>query len=1341
MTITAPSLTGQMAPGATPTGDIAWTLRTPVGSRTNLHVTQTLSDGQHMDLTSAPQVTASLNGAVIWQRTIMPSVSRNAATGQSTVDFALSSVLLLSHVGTFDTLQITDRSAIDAAYAATGQTLGYVSQGDTLTDTAVVTGSAALFSGSVTLPVATEQLSLIGVNGVAVSGPTHAAIGDTLTYQVLITLPAAAARAFVLTSGGLGAAEPTVFDTAAAPGLPAAGHAQFGTGGSPNPAAPAVMVDGAGALVFDFGTLQPGTRSGTRTVALLYTETLRSVPNIQALGAQVSSSEQNSIGAAMVSSAAPVLFSLDQPTLTLEMASLYVSDINAVFGGSGGPFGYSPFTGQFGGVIGSAGLAAEPFQDTLSHLAAGDLVTFVITVENTAPRAGAYGVTLRDTLPPGFVLPPGGAGISATDGAGNTIGFTGDLFDPNGGLMLDPSVAIAGYDPNSGANIALVTFSLQAADTVPVTGMSLDPVATLVQVAAGPGGVGVTSPSGISATTHVTTGMPVVTLTRVGAGPLNLGDLAMFDVTVTLIPGSVPDLRIDDGLSPSFSLVSAILIRTGSGLTVSSPVSGPGSLYFGAVVDNSDGTVPTAEQVTVEYVARAIAADPSAALSATVSAAPSVSGGARWSTVASGGVSIVGPVLLPRVSAPAVAQAGQLVPITVTLANAAGAASAYGLTLTNMVPAGLTFVPGSVTVSGTRATAQLSGGGVTLAELDGGETLTVTYLANVAASVSAPAFTPAATIMGASGSGYQLAAQTASATIALTAPALAVSLDAARLKVGDVAMIRFTVTLPQGTSPGLHVQDVLPSGFAYVPGSAIVLDGSGAGGTLPAPSVTQMGQAVTLDWGPVTATGSGVVVLAIQATVLGAAVLGPLLDSASVNAGYAGSATASTGLTVINTLPVITSLAATTSILDTQSATPFTALRIADPDLNGQQQQALVIRLDAPAHGTLTNLGGGSYDPASGTYRISGTTVGVTAALAGLTFIPSPHQAAVGTSVITNFALTDTDAAGGITVASTAVSALTANSPPSLSGIWSQQRTTADLAISPFAALTLADPDVGQGGTLTLQMSDPTDGSLSGSLGSYDAAAGTYTMAGQLADLQVAARSLVFTPARAATAQFSVTLNDGAGGVVSDVQTTVQMMPSVDITGIAQHFAAAPGTAFLVASNGTQTLARGEEYHGPVTSLHAQFIYDAGGSVVIVSQTHDVFVKNFSGFAAIQLSTGTNVVDAGPGSNFLVGGTGADTFFLDGTHGDTVWDTIVNFHPGDMATLFGFHAGRSSFMWADQDGAAGYTGRTIHAVLTGAGPVTASLTFAGTTAADTARFVVSTGTIGTVDYLAIVNPA
>lgn len=58
---------------------------------------------------------------------------------------------------------------------------------------------------------------------------------------------------------------------------------------------------------------------------------------------------------------------------------------------------------------------------------------------------------------------------------------------------------------------------------------------------------------------------------------------------------------------------------------------------------------------------------------------------------------------------------------------------------------------------------------------------------------------------------------------------------------------------------------------------------------------------------------------------------------------------------------------------------------------------------------------------------------------------------------------------------------------------------------------------------------------------------------------------------------------------------------------------------------------------------------------------------------------------------------------------------MANFHSGDAATLWGVSAATPA-QWFDSQGAAGYTGLTLHAGAAG-GP-TASITLAGFSAAD-----------------------
>ena len=169
-------------------------------------------------------------------------------------------------------------------------------------------------------------------------------------------------------------------------------------------------------------------------------------------------------------------------------------------------------------------------------------------------------------------------------------------------------------------------------------------------------------------------------------------------------------------------------------------------------------------------------------------------------------------------------------------------------------------------------------------------------------------------------------------------------------------------------------------------------------------------------------------------------------------------------------------------------------------------------------------------------------------------------------------------------------------------------------------------------------------------------------------------------------------------------------------------------------------------YSGPVIGLQRQYIWAGNDSAGIAALSKNVFLKGGAGNDALQAFGGSNVLDGGGGSNFLTGATGADggkdTFFVDVRTGIT-WGSIVNFHPGDAMTLFGFQAGQSAFSWTASDGAASFKGATIHAELGGAGTGTnASVTFAGVSLADAqSKFTISTGATGGAGYLYVAYAA
>jgi len=228
----------------------------------------------------------------------------------------------------------------------------------------------------------------------------------------------------------------------------------------------------------------------------------------------------------------------------------------------------------------------------------------------------------------------------------------------------------------------------------------------------------------------------------------------------------------------------------------------------------------------------------------------------------------------------------------------------------------------------------------------------------------------------------------------------------------------------------------------------------------------------------------------------------------------------------------------------------------------------------------------------------------------------------------------------------------------------------------------------------------------------------------------------------------------GAGNVlhVSEAAGSVdlQLDPAASYAGQSLHLArdaAGIGTALTLdpglAVSGAGLVST-RAYTGPVDGIQGEFVAASANPVIVTAATDSWFLKGGPGEDALAAHGGTNVLDGGTGSNFLVGAAGADggadTFFTDARGGGVVWNTMVNFHAGDSATLWGFDPSIGAWHWDGVSGADGYTGATLRADVQGTGTTNASITFAGITTAQAQSLQVSTGTVGGLSYLYFHSP-
>lgn len=781
------------AAGPSPGDTLEYTLDVQVSDYfafQNLVVTDVLTDGQRHDGTSPRlSVIAHAGGSAdaAMDAANFSFVVDTVVTGETTATFSVSQELIARGAGgrlvggcvpaagtggpapscaVFNgggtTLRITYRAIIQDEFTNTFPSGDpSVDHGDVLendvtvsadvlsvADASTPTGFDEQDGSSAGVQILTGTLtkSIYAINGDTNFGTPRLGPGDTVTYRLRYTLPSSDVEPLTISDylplPVLFAAEVVAFDDVVGAAPPPAGRAQFGpddTFRAFSGVVPTLAADvGSNAITFDYPEVDDPANA-PRVIDILFTVTASNQPFADGLFLtnQARAREGTTNSAPSILDAI-VQIQLNEPSLRIAKGVVASDNPARTFTpATVGPVGFtapgsSGFRGT--GAITSAGLSASPIDSNVSGIDAGDAVTFAIVVENigNGPE-GAFDVTLRDTLPAGFVVPPtlAALNLSVTDGNGTPLAFTdlgggpfgggGGLFG-NGLILTDPAVdqgALHAYSAGSGTNIVVITYDLVLAAGVGAN-QALTNTATLTNYAGTEGGpdfttVDLTDPATV--TTAPSSMIKTVTATdqaHTTGASVAIGEVVTYTLTIRVPEGTTPSAVLTDVLDPGLAFVAVDSITASSpelttsrgtfddvrtAAVISNPSSGAVNdgrrlvLDFGTLTNvNTDNATPE----TIVIVYRVVVLNSAGNNRGTgINNAASLAYTGGTASASAPNVTVVEPVLQVTKSAvPATGDADDLISFTVTLSNptATNAADAFDVTLADPLPSGLTLV-------------------------------------------------------------------------------------------------------------------------------------------------------------------------------------------------------------------------------------------------------------------------------------------------------------------------------------------------------------------------------------------------------------------------------------------------------------------------------------------------------------------------------------------------------------------------------------------------------------------------------------------------------------------------
>jgi len=558
---------------------------------------------------------------------------------------------------------------------------------------------------------------------ITMSGGGMYQVGEVVTMTVQIPVPTGSTNNFVLTTdlpSGLSYTGSPI--TINVPGT------NFSASNTPS------TTPGAGSdpLVFDFGTVSNSSTS-SQTISVTFDAVVDNILANQDTTMLVTTSTLNYQGATMP-------LPQDSQTVTVVEPNLFLSR-----------------------VITAGGTGSE----------AGDTISFQLNVANTAANGTAYSVNLEDLLPADLLGAPDGSGV-APFFRNITLTNPADAVTLNGSstpLAVGDATFITttnandtltwpAFDIPPGASLQIAYDAVLANSAV--AGASLTTTSTARYNSASDSSGRDDSDSvdddnnaalnnqGETASVNATVGAMVSiqkTGTIVGsATSATIGADVQYDLVVGVIEGNIPSVVVTDVFPAGVDFVSLdSIIATGNisyngaGTAVEAPA-GTVTVDLGDVSNTSDGNASN-DTITVRLLGRItdVVGNSEGVLLQNSGSVTTGAGNAGPDTF---DFYVVEPNLVAVVTASDTTPSrGDTITMTVMVSHSSSTADAFEVNLTDVIPAGLSYVPGSTMGSATVDETDTSApefdlGSITLADMS--KTFTFQVTVDSGATLNAP---------------------------------------------------------------------------------------------------------------------------------------------------------------------------------------------------------------------------------------------------------------------------------------------------------------------------------------------------------------------------------------------------------------------------------------------------------------------------------------------------------------------------------------------------------------------------------------------------------------------------